>query len=330
MANKDQGEKPEAPQTGTRSPLGKTCEATRGQTGLAGPRNATGPRTESGKKRVCRNATKFGIFSNATLLEGESRIEYESFRRGLWKAKQPGDEFEEILLDKMASNLWRQRRVLIAEGAEIRRNSEFVEFDRRQKELEEAEEMRQRVYEKISPRFVSEPVGLIWSIENPEVLGRCIEILVELQHGIKTDGFDKEQDEFLLKSVYGDSTVAHLRPTLQLDYLTCFHTAAVTEEKRAQEGFATPEQCRMKVLRAIGAEIRRLEQYQEKRAPIESERKKVEILRQQVPDSPGVDRLIRYGSSLERAFERTLAQYERAQRVRKGQPLPPQVDVRIS
>jgi len=40
-------------------------------------------------------------------------------RDGLWKAKQPGNEFEEILLDKMVSILWRQRRVLIAEGADL-------------------------------------------------------------------------------------------------------------------------------------------------------------------------------------------------------------------
>ena len=38
----------------------------------------------------------------------------------------------------------------------------------------------------------------------------------------------------------------------------------------------------------------------------------------------------RYASSLERALDRMLTQYERAQRIRKGQPLPPQLDVKIS
>jgi hypothetical protein len=56
----------------------------------------------------------------------------------------------------------------------------------------------------------------------------------------------------------------------------------------------------------------------------------VEILWQNVPDSPRLDRLFRYGSSLERDFDRTLSHLERAQRIRKGQPLPPQMDVKVS
>jgi hypothetical protein len=40
--------------------------------------------------------------------------------------------------------------------------------------------------------------------------------------------------------------------------------------------------------------------------------------------------MIRYGNSLERAFDRMLSQYDRAQRMRKGQPPPPQLDVKIS
>jgi hypothetical protein len=166
-------------------------------------------------------------------------------------------------------------------------------------------------------------IGLMWSIENPDVLERCIELLLELQQGIKANGFDKEQDELLLKSIYGDPGVVHLRQTLQDEYVTWFCTAEVTEEKRAQEGYATPEQCVRIVLRAVGAEIRRLEQYQQKRESIESERGKVEILRQCVPDSPGLDRLLRYASSLERAFDRVLTQFDRAQQIRREQSPAP-------
>jgi hypothetical protein len=133
MARKVEPQEPGASKIGTtgnesQPPSSKQGQATRSRTNLAAVRNATGPRTEIGKRRSSQNAVKSGIFFRATLLEGESRAEYESLRKGLWNSKQPGDEFEEILLDKMVSNLWRQHRVLIAEGAEIRRNSEFVEF----------------------------------------------------------------------------------------------------------------------------------------------------------------------------------------------------------
>ena len=293
-------------------------------------RNATGPRTEVGKRRSSRNATKFGIFSKATLLEGESRAEYESLRKAFWKSKPPRDEFQEILLDKMVSNYWRQCRALIAEGAEIRRNSEFVEFDRRQKELKEAEEISQRWYAKPRPGFVPEPVGLMWSIENLGVLERCTEILVELQQGIETTGFDLDRDGPLLETIYGYPAKSHLRKALHDEYSNWLGTAELTEEERASGGYAKPEVCKQHVLEEIGAEIASLEQYQEERESTESKRMEVEILRQRVPDSPGLDRLLRYMTSLDRAFDRMLTQYDRAERMRKGQPLPPQVDVKIS
>lgn len=107
-------------------------------------RGPTGPRTELGKRRSSQNAIKSGIFSKATLLKGESRAEYESLRESLWKSRPPGDELEEILLDMIVRNLWRQHRVDVAEAAIIRRSSEFLEFDRRQNEQAEAETISQK------------------------------------------------------------------------------------------------------------------------------------------------------------------------------------------
>ena len=88
--------------------------------------------------------------------------------------------------------------------------SDFAEFDRRENELKAAEGASQILYEQANPRFVPKPVGLAWSIENPEVLERRIEILVELQEGINARGFNKERDEWLLKLIYGDPGAAHL------------------------------------------------------------------------------------------------------------------------
>lgn len=59
-------------------------------------------------------------------------------------------------------------------------------------------------------------------------------------------------------------------------------------------------------LREIGLEIHRLKKDQGRRELIESERTKLEILRQGGSDSPGLDRLLRYASCLERDFDRTL------------------------
>lgn len=82
---------------------------------------ATGPRTELGKQRSSRNAIRHGIFSESTLLKGESRAEFESLRIELWEALRPEGRLEELLVDKLASISWRYRRFLLAETGEIRK-----------------------------------------------------------------------------------------------------------------------------------------------------------------------------------------------------------------
>src|SRR5712692_2098852 len=48
-------------------------------------RRATGPRTELGKQRSSQNAIKHGIFSEVTVLKGESRAKYQALLGGLWE-----------------------------------------------------------------------------------------------------------------------------------------------------------------------------------------------------------------------------------------------------
>lgn len=230
----------------------------------------------------------------------------------------------------MVNNLWRQRRGLIAESAEIRRNTEFLEFDRQQNALKDADGISQKSYEVQNPRQGALLVGLIWSIENPDVVERCVELPLELRQGIEEDGFNLSQDNRRLSIIYGDIQVAHLRATLQDRYHAWRSTSDLSDEERSLQGTATPEQCKTAVVKEIGAEIKGLKEFKEKQKFIQSKRTEVEILRQRVPDSPGLDRLLRYTTSLERAFDRMLNQYDRAQRTRKGQPLPPQLDVKIS
>ena len=92
-------------------------------------RKATGPRTEQGKQRASRNATKHGVLSKVVVLKSEPRDEYENLLTGLRETLQPEGALEELLVEKLAVFAWRQRRLLQAENAEIRKNMEFVEAD---------------------------------------------------------------------------------------------------------------------------------------------------------------------------------------------------------
>src|SRR5712692_8417314 len=104
-----------------------------------GGSKASGPRTEQGKRRSSRNATKHGVYSKAIILKGESKAHYRVLLAGLHEALQPEGALEEFLVEKLATTAWRQRRLLLAESAEIRKNTEFVESDQRKQELEAAE-----------------------------------------------------------------------------------------------------------------------------------------------------------------------------------------------
>src|SRR5229473_943998 len=77
-----------------------------GSRGLA-DRKATGPRTEQGKQRASRNATKHGVFSKVVLLKGEPRDEYEKLLTGLRETLQPEGTLEELLVEKLTALAWR-------------------------------------------------------------------------------------------------------------------------------------------------------------------------------------------------------------------------------
>jgi hypothetical protein len=83
-------------------------------------------------------------------------------------------------------------------------------------------------------------------------------------------------------------------------------------------------------LREIDSEICCLKRHSKAQASIEGDRAELESLRRLVPESPTLDRLLRYEASLERAFDRTLSQLERLQRMRLGQPVLPPVKVEVS
>jgi hypothetical protein len=300
------------------------------QSGQSARRRATGPRSELGKQRSSQNALKFGIFSKATLLKGESRSEYELLLEDLRKSWLPRSKHEEILVEKLTSIIWRYRRMLMAEGAEIRKSSEYVELDQRLAEQEEAEEIINRKQEGMGLNRSLQPVGMRWNIQNADVLKRCLELLEKMRQEIETKGLNEDRDNPVLQTIYGEIYRPHLRPTLYHEYSAWLRAAVAQGIIRKSKRYTTPEQCKQNVLQCIDSEIKHLRNFQIQFEAIKSERTKLEILSQKVPDNQALDRLLRYESSLERAFDRTLNQLERAQRMRKGQPLPPQLDVKIS
>src|SRR6267154_5054033 len=91
-------------------------------------RRATGPRTPQGKERSKFNARKHGLFSKAVLLQDESCTEYDALLDGLMENLQPQGKLEIVLVEYLATLLWRKRRLLQVETAEIEK-AQFLNLD---------------------------------------------------------------------------------------------------------------------------------------------------------------------------------------------------------
>ena len=73
--------------------------------------HSTGPRTEAGKLVSSRNSFKHGLYSRKLVIQGEDRADLDALRDDLRREHQPANTTEEILVNELAENYWRLRRM---------------------------------------------------------------------------------------------------------------------------------------------------------------------------------------------------------------------------
>jgi hypothetical protein len=99
----------------------------------ANRRNAqrsTGPKTVKGKKRVSTNPLRHGLLSRAVVIQNgygkENRADYDRMLEDHIAELKPVGVIEEMLVDRIASNRWREARVKRYETGVIRNQLEQV------------------------------------------------------------------------------------------------------------------------------------------------------------------------------------------------------------
>jgi len=316
------GPTPRSLKDGPPEPTGATGKKTKVN---SVPRVTRGPRTMQGKERSKHNAIKHGIFSKVALLKNESKPEFDSLLDGLRENYKPEGTLEEVLVEKLATLLWRHRRLIVAEGAEVQSKVEVLQWNQQNRHFDEAERA-----ESLSPfELTSSPIR---KIENPKILEGCLLSLRVLRASIRGRGFDEKQDGEVLRGIYGSAADSSYRGSLYEEYLgwSVTRLPRTSDEEGRSEESSAPEESKQGFICAIDAEIKPLKLYEKQRAAFKVSRAELEVLRQNVPDSAVLDRLLRYEASLDRSLERTLKQLERLQRMRLGLAVPPSVDVNIS
>jgi hypothetical protein len=287
-------------------------------------KGSTGPRSEAGKRRSSRNSLKNGFFAKDIVIPGESSAKYRSQLQNLRDDWQPEGATEEFLVGIIANTMWRLKRHSAADRAEIRRGREFLECDARSRQTWEADEFGGKAGD--APDLLNPEPGLIWKIQNPIVLDRCLELLLGLQRKIKARGFEHNRNTAILETLYG--TNKHLRETLYQSYLGWAETAKLKEQSRTQ-GIANPEECKKYFLSVLAGEIRWLRSYQKDHDSVESERMELEVLRRNVPGPEISEHLRKNEVALLKQLERTINLLDRMQRLRRGQPVAPRIDVNL-
>lgn len=84
-----------------------------------------GVKTDEGKAVSKYNALKHGILSKQILFEGEDEDELLALEKSLRAELSPATEIELLLVDKIASNIWRLKRALSFEKDDVIFTSSF-------------------------------------------------------------------------------------------------------------------------------------------------------------------------------------------------------------
>ena len=284
-------------------------------------RRATGPRTPRGKERSKLNALKHGLLSKAVLLKGESRAEYTSLHDGLRQSLDPQGRLEDELVENLAVLLWRKRRLLQAEKAEISKADVL-------KEDAVIKQVVQRLnYALPETSLVAEPD----SRSNLSVLREAIHFIEK--HRLLLAANNNEELESIRRLYFGDFPEGPARERVARETMELARLA--TPSVIALENAADPEQSKDQQLRnamrkALDAELTNLLDVQRSQIITEFNKIARNFEAACIPSQEAVDRLLRYETHLSREFDRTLSQLERLQRMRLGKPVIPSINVQLS
>ena len=144
---------------------------------------ATGPTSAEGKAVVAKNAIKHGIFAKEVIIDSgdgqEDPAEYHRLLQGLQDDLKPVGQMEQLLVEKIAVNWWRLRRVLRFETGETQRqlcgcNEDAMFFAYQQNQDAKAED--------IQPFYDYE--HRVRSLPSEEALNKVIKYDVSIERSI--------------------------------------------------------------------------------------------------------------------------------------------------
>lgn len=283
--------------------------------------SSTGPKTRGGKQAVRWNALKHGLLAREVVIgvgDGkENQREFQWLLEQLRTDFQPQGILEEVLVERVAVSYWRLRRVLRCEVGEIR-----VHLDaaiRNQLVATADEYNREKRFAAIDPERRLQRTSLGTK--------HLIAIIEAVAEDVRRAGNLTEESKKTLFDTFGFEEGGIASRCL------LFHIMATEGPEKAKvdpEHYGdtpSPDVCNKIILEILQEENERLNQLHEEFTEIETLRLRARVMGFSLPSADASDRILRYEAAIERQLYRAIAQLERLQRQRRGEPVPPPISV---
>ncbi len=281
----------------------KTLTARQLLANRANAAKSTGPRTERGKQQARANALWHGLFSQFSLTTmkdlGEDPAAFERLRKSLYRTFQPQDTFERLLVEELAENRWRRRRLVRVESAKLATR-------RRAFELKESWQAAQRG--RGSQGRAQHLALMEGGLAGAEQFDEAVGALKLLREETSRVGFTEEQQS-LLRTVYGNT------PGLAGALVLTAHARCLNRQDASPEGELARREEFLRQLEAEIAAFERLAELDRERQPEITEARKDAAM---LPESHEVETLVRYEAALGAQFDRRLKQLIAWRQARPG------------
>ena len=311
----------------------------------ANRRNAlrsTGPKTERGKRTVARNAIKHGILAREVVITAgngkESSEEFQALVEQLWEQYEPVGVVEELLVKRIAACWWRTARVLRAENGEIRKRLDLLAVDRALQISDEGN---------LNLAFEGLDLGLFsaensaddkvssrerWSaLQGAQTglrghhsgLGYLTALLKSAKSDIASEGYisEKIRQKIVSAFYFWDCIFA----------LTCAYAgpSATKVEPGPSTDIGVEADRRASIVAFIDDRLKRIGDFKGLATEREDLAVDAEARRYSLPPVDATDKLLRYEAHLDRQFYRAMDQLERLQRQRRGETVPPPLNINL-
>lgn len=304
--------------------------------------NSTGPKTERGKRTVSQNAIKHGLFSqNAVIMRGdgaEDREEFAELLNSLHGDWQPVGIREKLLVDKIATDYWRLARVLRFEGGEIQKRVDHV---RVAYTLQKSDEVnRNLILLQLAECgfYHGETMNQRASLkERLEVIQGLQECLRKHPTGIKYQRHVLQmiKAEIEEKQILSESSLQMLMSALGFSDNSLFNACIPLVSKGPKVNgseLSAPQTSLAQRRAAIEILESRLDLLDKLEAAVgmhQADELDALVRSLALPVEAATDRVIRSETHLNRLIYRSMDQLERLQRRRKGESVPPPLNVNL-